>query len=856
MFQSFLEEIRDDLNDSITKDEVIEMLAQHLITLPVFDALFSNHSFAQQNPVSQAMHKILKALRSHNIEKESDSLRSFYASVQRRVEGIEDSSAKQKIIAELYDKFFRYAFPDMARRLGIVYTPIEIVDFILRSVNDILKKEFGLTLGSKGVHIMDPFVGTGTFIVQLLQSGCIDASELKHKYRNEMHANEIVLLAYYIAAVNIETAYQEAASNTSQGYVPFEGICLTDTFQLYEQDKDLISELLTNNSDRRMRQKKLKDIRVIVGNPPYSVGQDRRNEGTQHVRYPKLDDRIKKTYAAMGGGQSLYDSYIRAIRWASDRIGETGVIGYVTNSGWLEGRASAGLRICLAKEFNSIYVLNLRGHARGHGLVRKEEGGTVFGSGSRTGISIMLLSKNPNMADSSKIYFRDIGKFLNCEEKLNKISKIRSIETENDSESKWHLIVPDRYGDWINQRSEFPKPHMYLAGTNKEEALFSIRSRGFVTGRDVWVYNDSKVSLTKNIRRTIDTYNMCVADPDRNDCSDATKIKWTKELRKLRDEGKQIAFNKDEILVSLYRPFNLRYHYRDKNLNSSFSYMPKLFPGNKFDNKAICIAAPAAGAEFSVLMTKYACDDGLMRLSQMFPLYDFPENKEGRSEQGALLNKSMRKLAVTDAGLKFFQAAYPGKDISKEDLFYYTYGFLHAPDYRQFFINTLNKELPRVWPVSKHRDFLKFVQMGRKLGKMHCNFDEVEEFPVSFNQGETALAPLSSQEEKDFYRVTEMKFAGKRPNWDKRTVIYNSNITITGIPLKAYDYMVNGISALEWIMKRQKASGDNDPNDFANEAMGDPKYPLKLFRRIITVSLETLKIVESLPPLDLGDKKK
>lgn len=424
-FHSFAHELRDDLNGSITDGEIIEMLAQHLITKPVFDALFADYSFAQHNPMSIAMQNVLDVLHEHRLEKEADTLEKFYASVKLRAEGIDNAAGKQKIVVELYDKFFRNAFPKMTERLGIVYTPVEVVDFIIHSVAHILQAEFGQTLGSKGVHIIDPFTGTGTFITRLLQSGLIKQEELPHKYKHEIHANEIVLLAYYIAAINIEAVYHGVVGGK---YQPFEGICLTDTFQLYEKE-DMVDALLANNSARRKRQKKL-DIRVIFGNPPYSVGQESANDNNQNVAYPHLDSRIRSTYAQRSTAalkNALYDSYIRAVRWASDRIGNSGVIGFVTNAGFLDASTADGLRQCLVEEFSSIYVFHLRGNQRTSGELSRREGGKIFGSGSRAPIAISLLVKNPNAAQQGQIHFHDIGDYLTRDEKLEKVSTFGSI---------------------------------------------------------------------------------------------------------------------------------------------------------------------------------------------------------------------------------------------------------------------------------------------------------------------------------------------------------------------------------------------------------------------------------------------
>lgn len=423
-FEAFLAEIRDDLNDSIDDGAAVEMLAQHLITRPVFEALFDDYSFSQHNPVSMAMQSVLEVLDEHNIDKEADSLRKFYDSVRRRAAGVDKPDAKQKIIVELYDKFFRNAFPKMTERLGIVYTPVEVVDFIIHSVNEVLQSEFGQTLGSKGVHILDPFTGTGTFITRLLQSGLIKPEELEHKYKHEIHANEIVLLAYYIAAINIEAAYHGVAGGE---YLPFDGIVLTDTFQLYEQDRDLISDLMVDNSNRRTRQREL-NIRVVVGNPPYSVGQGSANDDAANLTYPKLDQRIRDTYAArtrMTNKRALYDSYIRAFRWASERVGDAGVIAFVSNGGWVDGNITDGLRKCIVEEFASIHVFHLRGNQRTSGERSKREGGKIFGSGSRAPIAVTLLVKNPNATKQGRICFHDIGDYLSREEKLKKDRRLR-----------------------------------------------------------------------------------------------------------------------------------------------------------------------------------------------------------------------------------------------------------------------------------------------------------------------------------------------------------------------------------------------------------------------------------------------
>lgn len=881
-FETFLAEIRDDLNDSISDDEAVEMLAQHLITRPVFDALFEGYSFAQNNPVSKALQGVLDVLDRQGLEKEAESLTKFYDSVKIRAKGIEDATAKQKIVVELYDKFFKAAFPKLTARLGIVYTPVEVVDFIIKSVDEVLQSEFGQTLGSEGVHIIDPFVGTGTFITRLLQSSLIKPEQMAHKYRHEIHANEMVLLAYYIAAINIEAVYHEQMGGE---YEPFPGICLTDTFQLYEQDRDLVSGMMADNSNRRTRQKEL-DIRVIVGNPPYSAGQNSENDNANNLDYPRLDGRIRETYARRSDAtlrNSLYDSYIRAIRWASDRIGDRGVIGFVTNAGWIDTAVANGLRKCLADEFSNIYVLHLRGNQRTSGERSRKEGGKIFGQGSRTPVAITILVKNPEAVVRGEIRFHDIGYYLSREQKLAIISRFGSIDGIGESED-WKVINPDDHGDWLQQRDG--NFDAFVAIGNKDEktavALFKNYSGGLKTNRDAWTFNFSARGLDKNMRRMISAYNAELErfnsvnmDTDRKIRaqkvdkfvdSDPTKISWSVALKSDIARNKKHNFDEKSLAHSLYRPFTPQWVYYSREFNERVLQMPRLFPMGhpSTKNLAIMIESSWRGSgNIAVMIDRIACllpDGGC----QCFPryLYESADEPDEDAPQGELLvgtpvGQVTRHDAITDAGLAHFADAYSGEVITHDDVFYYIYGLLHSEDYRERYADNLSKQLPRI-PLMKHvEDFRAFVEAGRKLGDLHVNFETVDPYPVTIKEGDLRLANV--EDKAAYYRVEKMKFGGKRPNLDKTTVVYNPRITITGVPLDAYDYVVNGKPALEWVMERQCVKTDpasgivNDANAYAIETVGDPAYPFDLFRRIITVSLETMKIVRSLPALDIRE---
>ena len=876
-FDEFLTELQDDLNDSIAKAEAIEMLAQHIITKPVFDALFEGYSFTSNNPVSKAMQGVLDVLDEHNLDKESETLTKFYESVRMRAAGITEVRGKQKIIVDLYNKFFQKAFPRLKEKLGIVYTPVEVVDFIIHSINDALKMEFGQTLGDKNVHIIDPFTGTGTFITRLLQSGLISKEQLAYKYQQEIHANEIVLLAYYIAAINIEQVYHNIMGGD---YIPFNGICLTDTFALYEKE-DLVDAVLTDNSNRRKKQKKL-DIRVIMGNPPYSAGQKSENDDNQNIEYRTLDASIRSTYAKHSKAalqKSLYDSYIRAIRWASDRIGNSGIIGFVSNASFVDGNSMDGLRKCLVDEFSSIYIFHLRGNARTSGEARRKEKDNVFGQDTRTPIAISILVKNPKAAEHGKIFFHDIGDYLNEKEKLTKIEDFRSIQGIADTNG-WRPITPDEHNDWVNQRDNSFSEHISLGDKKDKQSIvvFDNYSQGILTSRDSWCYNSSKHIVSKNIQNMLayydgelDRYVSACKGKNKDNfpnidsfvSSDSNMISWSGNLKTSITRGKKIDFDNGLVVTGLYRPFFKQWLFHSRDLNERVYQIPKIFPESGIENRVICVIGRGATKEFCAFMSDTFPDYEMISKGQCFPLklYDVAEVEEFDSSKPGLFddhaaqttNKYEVRDGITDAGLKHFQDAYPDEKINKEDLFYYIYGLLHSDDYKSRYADNLSKELPRIPRVTKAAEFWAFSKAGRALADLHTGYEKVTPYPVHIEGGALLIASFTPQD----FRVEQMKFA-KGTNGekhDKTRVIYNHKITMSGIPLEAYDYVVNGKPALEWVMERQvvsehKDSGIvNDANLWATETMKDASYPLKLFQRVITVSLETTKIVRSLPRL-------
>ena len=859
VFDMFLTEIRDDLNDTVTEDEAIEMLAQHLITKPVFDALFKDNNFAAQNPVSQAMQKVVSALEQHNIGKEAEELEGFYESVRQRVSGIDSAEGKQKIVVDLYERFFKTAFPELTEKLGIVYTPVQVVDFIIHSVNDILQQEFGQTVGSEGVHILDPFTGTGTFITRLLQSGLISKEQLEYKYKNEIHANEIVLLAYYIATINIEATYHTLSGND---YSPFEGICLTDTFNMYESD-DLVAMMMEDNSVRRNRQKAL-DIRVIVGNPPYRAEQRRGGDNAKNVSYPALDTKIRDTYAARSKAttrRNLYNGYIRAIRWANDRLGDDGgIVGFIINSGWIDKAFTDGMRKCLEDECSSIYIINLRGDVRKEMLSKGAagEGDNIFGQGSMTGISIAFFVKNPTSKQSGNVWYYDIGDDLRLDTKLATLQNAQSIKKMLEVGQFERVYTDDSY-DWINKRdTNFDR---YITIGSKEKGvstkLFENYTLGIHTGRNAWCYNLSKSKLLVNIKKLIKGYEgererlrgQVSADNVATVIeSDPQMYSWTRSLKDDLVKDKPLSLTDGEVRTVNYRPFSKRNIFYSRRLNEAVFRTAELFPHQNSKNRCVVVSGVGARNGLSVLMVDRMLDlRAFEGGTQHFPIkfYEKIDADEHPVKDG-----------ITDYGLKHFQDTYSNTAIAKEDIFYYVYGLLHSKDYRTHFANNLIKDLPLIPDVTQEVDFWAFVEAGRKLGNLHVNYENAKLYPVTFAEGAFELATIDDP--VNFYRVEKMKFAGKLGNLNKTTVHYNSNITITNIPLAAYDYVVNGRSALDWVMAQQcvkvdKKSGiENDANDYANETMNNPAYPLELFQRVITVSMETMKIVSSLPKLNIS----
>lgn len=842
-FQLFLSGLRENTNPAISESDAIEMLAQQFISRPVFNALFEKYKFAENNPVSKTMNDMLDIVHDNTNAADLRELQRFYHSVKDRAQSIDNAAGRQQVVVELYDKFFKQAFPKMSEKLGIVYTPIPVVDFIVHSVHKVLQNEFGIMdgIGAQGVKILDPFTGTGTFIVRAIQSGLIRRSQLPYKYRNELFACEVVLLAYYIACVNVEVAYHGVMKQ--EEYEPFNGICLTDTFRMdgnSANDKDLFAAFEDNGE--RVKNLCKQDIRVIIGNPPYSVGQKKANDNNQNEAYPYLDERISDTYAKTSKAtnkNSLYDAYIRAFRWASDRITDDGILAFVTNGSYIDNNAMSGFRQSLMGEYDAIYCFNLRGNARTSGVQRQKEKGNVFGEGSRTPIAIIILVKKKNRpaGQQATLHYHDIGDYLSREQKLEIIQGFGDY-----SAIPWQPLIPDEHGDWLNHRTSgydkfLPIGDKATKGKPDTKAVFTLFSRGVATARDAWCYNCSRTTLEHNIRRSIDFFNTQAGLTELD--YDPTKFSWGRQQKKDAERGKQYCFSTSSIVPAVYRPFCKRHGYIHRDMNDMLYQIPKLFPTPQHKNLVITIPANG-GNKFMPLIANTTCDLHSNGDAQCFPLYWYEE----RNADAPMLDLGMeadagdykRNDGISNFGLKQFRAAYGDPKISKEDIFYYVYGLFHSTEYRTRFENDLKKELPRI-PFAK--DFWAFSKAGRKLAELHLNYETIEPWPVK-------------EESHGNFRVTKMRFPKKGI---RHTIHYNDTCTLSEIPEEAYEYIVNGKSAIEWVMERYAVTTDkdsgivNDPNDWCDE-QGNPRYIIDLVKRVIRVSIETMEIVKDLPAIN------
>ncbi len=713
----------------------------------------------------------------------------------------------------------------MADTHGIVYTPQPIVDFMVNSVAHILETEFGRSLSDSGVHIIDPFVGTGNFIVRLMQD--IQGTALEAKYRHELHCNEVMLLPYYIASLNIE---QEFFQRTGT-YLPFEGIALADTYELLEQQQ---AELFTRENTERVRKQKATDMFVVIGNPPYNMGQVNENDNNKNRKYPAMDKRVAETYVMDSGAtlrNKLYDPYVKAIRWASDRIGEEGVVAFVTNNSFLDSVAFDGMRKHLAEDFDAIYIMDLGGNARKRLKVSEAN---VFGI--RVGVSINLLVKNEqNVSDKSRIFYYRTDEMWNRKQKfdfLNERQHIGGIE--------WQKIQPDTRHTWLTEglHAEFdtfiPMGNKEAKNTKGGETIFNLYSLGIATNRDILAYSFDLALLQERVRTFIEIYNTTVDRKRRHDPrtpvesfidTNDSRIKWTRQVKASLRKLEPSSYEDNHFRRALYRPFCQKHLYFDNFWNEERYQQYRIFPTPDTENRAIIVSDHGFRADFSTLMTNLIPDLHTLASSdgfQCFPFYTYDEDGTNRREN------------ITDWALAEFRTHYQDDTISKWDIFHYTYGLLHHPTYREKYEKNLKRDLPHI-PFAE--DFWDFAKAGAALADLHVNYESAPKYD-QLRQHETPDVPVN-------WNVEKMKLSK-----DKMQLIYNDFLTLDGIPAEVYDYRLGTRSALEWVVDQYRVKVDrrsgieNNPNRET-----EPRYIVDLIGRVITVSLQTVEIVANLPML-------
>jgi len=822
-FATFSTLCRSSINPNLADAAIIEMLVQHLLTERLFRTIFNNPDFREKNVIAKEIETVIAKLTAKSFSRDAflKSLDHFYLAMERAAATIEEYTRKQEFLNVVYEKFFQGFAVKVADTHGIVYTPQPIVEFMVKSVEEILQQEFNCSLSSPGVQILDPFVGTGNFIMRVLRE--IKPLQLERKYREELHCNEVMLLPYYIACMNIEQAFYER----TRKYLPFEGICLVDTFELME---DKQQEMFVPANTQRIFRQKEAPIFVILGNPPYNVGQQNENDNNKNRQYPVLEKLIAESYAKDSKAtnkNALSDAYVKAFKWATWRLQGVaeGIVAFVTNNGFIDNVAFDGMRQQLAKDFNKVYILDLGGN------IRKTPGvANVFGI--KVGVSINLLVKTQSKVKG--IYYAHIG------DDLKKQDKLEHLAATSFKTIPWQTMQPNNNHIWLTEGLHVEFDSFMPVGAKAEKAskqevggvIFKAYSRGVATSRDTWAYNFNRETLTNNMQRTIEFYNQEVfrwsrrgEKPVKVDdfvVYDDTKLSWSRDLKLDLQRGKFAEFKEETVRTSLYRPFTKLNLFFDRVMNEEVYVLPQIFPtaATENENRVICVSGVGSSKPFHTLMVGMIPCLDLLEKTQCFPFYTYAEDGSNRQEN------------ITDWALKTFRQHYRSRKLTKWDIFYYVYGLLHHPGYREKYAANLKRELPRL-PYAP--DFWAFAKAGQQLADLHLHYETQPEYPLHLVTKE----PLN-------WRVEKMKLSK-----DQTSLIYNDSLTFTGIPLETFEYRLGNRSALDWVIDQYQVSQDkrsgivNDPNRLEEEP-----YLARLIGRVVTVSVKTVEMVKGLPALD------
>ncbi len=823
----FLKLCQESINPDVTQDDVREMIIQHILTEDVFNTIFDENQFHRENNIARELESVIHTFFTGSIRKTAlGSIQHYYQAINAAGAGIADHHEKQKFLKVIYETFYKSYNPKAADRLGVVYTPNEIVQFMIKSTDYLLHKHFNKFLEDKNVEILDPATGTGTYICDIIDY--IPKDKLEYKYKNELHSNEVAILPYYISNLNIEFTYTQKMNK----YVEFENHCFVDTldnlgFNFTGKQQDLFAPFTEENS-KRIRKQNGKKIAVVIGNPPYNANQLNENDNNKNRTYPEIDKRIKDTFIHYSTAQKtkVYDMYARFYRWAMDRLDNNGIIAYITNRSFIDSRTFDGFRKCIQNDFDFAYIIDTKSDVRANPKIAGTSH-NVFGI--QTGVAIMLLVRKANRDKKAQCNIQ----YFTLTDEMRKEEKLQWFAENSLKEIPFTHIQPDKNNNWINIADNDFETLLPLADKNvkqgkSKKALFELFTLGVVTARDEWVYDFNKGNLENKVNFLIDTYNKDLKKHKGKEKSDIRNlvdysIKWSRAVKNDLQKGKEYEYNDKFVIDSLYRPYIKMKLYFSKELNEMQYQLPTIFKSNNF---VISISGGSSSKPFSTLITDTAYCYDLLEKTQCLPLYRFDSN-------------SNKIENITDWGLQQFVKQYGKKGISKETIFNYVYAVLHNPAYRKKYELNLKREFPR---IPFYEDFQKWSNLGKQLMDLHINYETIKPYKL---EEINVVIDLASGGNFDSLFKAKLK-ADKTEG----TIIIDSFTTLKGIPAEAWQYKLGNRSALEWILDQYKESKPKDPTiaeKFNTYKFSDYKdHVIDLLKRVCTVSVETMKIIDEM----------
>jgi predicted helicase len=829
--KAFLDHSREAINPSLTEADVREMLIQHILTEEIFSKVFGEDDFHRQNNVAKALYDLEATFFRGDLKKRTlRALDPYYGAIRAAAAQIGSHQEKQAFLKVIYENFYKVYNPKAADRLGVVYTPNEVVRFMIESADWLCQKHFGRNLIDKQVQILDPATGTGTFVCELLEHFRGQPEKLKHKYREELHANEVAILPYYVANLNIEATY---AAITGE-YAEFPNLCFVDTLdnvaglrKYAGHQHDLFGSLSEENVER-IRRQNLRKISVVIGNPPYNANQLNENENNKNREYPDIDKRIKDTYIAASTAQKtkLYDMYARFFRWASDRVDENGIVAFITNRSFVDRHTFDGFRAVLQREFNEIWVIDLGGDVRANPKLSGTQH-NVFGI--QAGVAVSFLVKRQR-AQGCRVFYLRRPEFETAEEKLAFLGGARPAELAFEE------IQPDGRSNWINLGRDDFKDLVPLAERktkaasrkSAERSVFRLFSLGISTNRDEWVTAHEHEVLLAKMRFFVKEFDRAVTDPERL----GAVIKWSRNLKRRLLQGQREAYQAGLARVLAYRPFVRRWLYDSDLFVDEPGLAASLFPRDKA-NRAICFSAPGARAAFMALAVDQVADlhfGASVDAYQQLPLHEYTLD-------------GTRVDNITDWGLEQFRKHYqPGRakakrPITKEAIFHYVYAVLHDPVYREKYAQNLKREFPR---IPFYPDFWFWSDAGAALMELHLGYEQAEPFPLK----------RVDHADPDYDDPSVRPKVLLKAEKDQGVIRVDADTSLTGVPPEAWRYQLGNRSAIEWVLDQYKEKKPKDPTiraKFDTYRFADHKDKvLALLARVTRVSVETVRIVETL----------